>query len=71
MEPKEIGTVVRIVAGEKNFLNVTWTIIGAGIHGKFDIYFNQQIVQSNIINTMQYFEFRRFKARYYKKIRYV
>ena len=51
MEPKEIGTVVRIVAGEKNFLNVTWTIIGAGIHGKFDIYFNQQIVQSNIINT--------------------
>ena len=51
MEPKEIGTVVRIVAGEKNFLNVTWTIIGAGTHGKFDIYFNQQIVQSNIINT--------------------
>ena len=51
MEPKEIGTVVRIVAGEIIFLNVTLTIIGAGTHGKFDIYFNQQIVQSNIINT--------------------
>ena len=58
MEPRE-GTRVDITHGDtidpinmtKNILNVSWTIIGTGRDGPYNLYINNTIIKSNIVNT--------------------
>ena len=51
MEPLE-GAIINVPRkGKTTSFNITWAMIGSGMDGPFDIYLNNTVVKTNIMNV--------------------